>query len=292
MFSKLTGIKYGAIKAVIFIICFLLFSGIFHLFLVIFGKPLTAPLLNLVDGFGIWYYREFVTISLTNPFASTFWIWIFHKLINKQSFFSLGLKFSGYKKDLVYGLLIGFGCPALAMSILYALSPSTLEPIQFSINHHLLYVFIFSCVAISEEVSVRGFILQNLHYSMNIYMALGLSSLAFVIFRFHIGIWGFDLNMIMINPLISINMFLFGFLVGLYSYHRKNLWFAIGMNFGWAYFSGPICNSWSMRPLNTVFGNNLNQHELNGSFVLTVLFLLGVYIVNERFKKNLMYTRP
>ena len=268
---------------VLFLYCFLLSSGIFHLILVIPGKPIINLFLSLVGSFGRWHYREFVTIMLTNPLTSIYWVWIFHTVVNKQSFNSLGLKLKGYKKDFIYGLLIGFGIMIAGISILYSFNPRPFEPIQFSLNNHLLYVIILSLVAFGQEIAFRGFVLQSLLSSMNKYLAIVLSSLSYIIIQSHIGIWGFDLNMIIMQPLISINIFLFGVLLGLYCMYRKNLWIAIGMNFSWAYFSGPICNSWTMMPLETVFGDSLNHYNLNGSYLLTVIFLIGIGIVHKRF---------
>jgi membrane protease YdiL (CAAX protease family) len=283
MITKLKEINYSWIKVVLFLYCFLLSSGIFHLILVIPGKPIINIFLILVDSFGRWAYREFVTIMLANQLTSIYWVWIFHTVVNKQSFNSLGLKLNGFKKDLIYGLLIGFGIMIAGISILYSYNPKPFEPIQFSLSHHLLYVIILSLVAFGQEIAFRGFVLQTLSDSMNRYLAIGLTSLAYVFIQAHIGIWGIDFNMIIIQPLVSFNLFLFGVLLGLFCIYRKNLWFAISMNFSWAYFSGPICNSWGMMPLETVFGDSLNHYNLNGSFLLTVLFLIGIGIVHKRF---------
>jgi len=283
MITKLKEINYSWIKVVLFLYCFLLSSGIFHLILVIPGKPIINIFLILVGSFGRWAYREFVTIMLANQLTSIYWVWIFHTVVNKQSFNSLGLKLNGFKKDLIYGLLIGFGIMIAGISILYSFNPRSFEPIQFSLSHHLLYVIILSLVAFGQEIAFRGFVLQTLSDSMNRYLAIGLTSLAYVFIQAHIGIWGIDFNMIIIQPLVSFNLFLFGVLLGLFCIYRKNLWFAISMNFSWAYFSGPICNSWTMMPLETVFGDSLNHYNLNGSFLLTVIFLIGVAIVHKRF---------
>lgn len=283
MITKLKKINYSWIKVVLFLYCFLLSSGIFHLILVIPGKPIINIFLILVGSFGKWAYREFVTIMLANQLTSIYWVWIFHTVVNKQSFNSLGLKLNGFKKDLIYGLLIGFGIMIAGISILYSFNPRSFEPIQFSLSHHLLYVIILSLVAFGQEIAFRGFVLQTLSDSMNRYLAIGLTSLAYVFIQAHIGIWGIDFNMIIIQPLVSFNLFLFGVLLGLFCTYRKNLWFAISMNFSWAYFSGPICNSWTIMPLETVFGDSLNHYNLNGSFLLTILFLIGIGIVHKRF---------
>ena len=55
------------------------------------------------------------------------------------------------------------------------------------------------------------------------------------------------------------------------------------MNFSWAYFSGPIGNLWSIGSLGTLFGNNLIDYNLNGSFLLTVLFLIAIITIYKRF---------
>tara|TARA_B100000575_G_scaffold220307_1_gene180753 strand:- start:652 stop:1506 length:855 start_codon:yes stop_codon:yes gene_type:complete len=283
MISKLKEVNYSWIKVVLFLYCFLLSSGIFHLILVIPGKPIINLFLSLVSGFGKWNYREFVTIMLTNPLTSIYWVWIFHTVVNKQSFNSLGLKLNGYKKDIIYGLLIGLGIMIAGISILYSLDPSPFDSIQFSINNQIFYIIILSFVAFGQEIAFRGFVLQVLLGIMNKYLAIGLTSLAYILIQAHIGIWGIDLNMIIIQPLVSFNLFLFGVLLGLSCTYRKNLWFGISLNFSWAYFSGPICNLWTMRPLETVFGNSLNIYNLNGSFLLTVIFLIGIIIIYIRF---------
>ena len=283
MITKLKEINYSWIKVVIFLYCFLLSSGIFHLILVIPGKPIINLFLIFVGGFGRTYYREFVTIMLANALTSIYWVWIFHTILNKQLFNSIGLELNGYKKDLIYGLLVGFGIMIAGISILYSFNPKPFDSIQFSINNQLLYVIILSLVAFGQEIAFRGFVLQTLLSSISKYLAIGLTSLAYVFIQAHIGIWGIDFNMIIIQPLVSLNLFLFGFFLGLFCTYRKNLWFAISMNFSWAYFSGPICNSWTMRPLETVFGDSLNHYNLNGSFLLTVLFLIGIGIVHKRF---------
>ena len=108
---KNSPIKHGWLKATLFLICFLIFGFVVHLILYIFGGEIIIPVLRVLDLFSgaKWYYREWVTIALTTPLSALFWVWIFHKIINKQSFSSLGLKLSGYKDDFIEGLLLGFG---------------------------------------------------------------------------------------------------------------------------------------------------------------------------------------
>ena len=182
---KNSPIKHGWLKAILFIICFLGFGFVVHLILYIFGGEIIIPVLRVLDLFSgaKWYYREWVTIALTNPFSALFWVWIFHKIINKQSFISLGLKLSGYKGDFIEGLFLGFGLTGLGFGVLYVFDFLLVEQVKFSLNNHLLYVFVFALVALGEEIAIRGFILQNLASSFNKYIALVLSSFAFVYIR-------------------------------------------------------------------------------------------------------------
>ena len=78
--------KYGWLKEVLFIIGLLSFGFIVHLLLTIFGGRIIKSVLRVLDLFS-WYYKGWVTIALRYRISTLFLIWIFHKIINKQSFF-------------------------------------------------------------------------------------------------------------------------------------------------------------------------------------------------------------
>ena len=279
-------IKHGWLKALLFFICFLLFNGLFHLILYIFGQPIMFPVLRIIDEHAFYHLREWVTIALTNPFVTLFWIWVFHKIINKQSFSSLGLKIYGYKDDFLEGLILGSGLMILGFGVLYVFDFLSVNQIKFSLNHHLLYVIVFAIVAIGEETAIRGFILQNLSSSFNKYIALILSSFAFVLIRVHVGIWGFELSEVTGEPIVSLNLFLFGILLGLYCIHRKNLWFPIGVNISWSYFNKPVCNLWDWGMGRQIFHHNLSANDFNGSILFSSLIIAGIVFVHERYSSG------
>jgi len=239
--------------------------------------------LRIVDEHAFFDLSIWVTIALTNPFVTLFWIWVFHKIINKQSFSSLGLKIYGYKDDFIEGLLLGFGLMVLGFGVLYVFDFLSVNQIKFSLNHHLLYVIVFAIVAIGEETAIRGFILQNLSSSFNKYIALVLSSLVFMIM--HIG-----------NPNMSavplFNLFLAGLLLGVYCIHKNNLWFPIGAHITWNYFQGPVLGfEVSGNDVDSIFIQSLNGSELitggefgfEGSIILTVLMIIGIVYLDRRF---------
>ncbi|MBH49631.1 MAG: hypothetical protein CMG69_02630 [Candidatus Marinimicrobia bacterium] len=283
MTSNVPSTKYGWLIALIFFICFLLFNGLFHLVLYIFGQSMMFSVLRIVDEHAFYSLREWVTIALTNPFVTLFWIWIFHKIINKRSFSSLGLKIDGYKNDFMEGLFLGFGLVVLGIGSLYFFDFLSVKDIKLSLNHQLLYIFIFAVVSIAEETAIRGFILQNLSSSFNKYIALILSSLAFVVIRAHVGIWGFQLSRVTVEPVVSLNLFLFGILLGLYCIHRKNLWFPIGLNFSWSYLSKPVCNLWDWGIGRQIFYHDLSANDYNGSILVTSLTISAILFVHKRY---------
>ena len=266
----------------------MLFNGLFHLILYIFGQPIIFPVLRIVDEHAFYNLREWVTIALTNPFVTLFWIWVFHKIINKQSFSSLGLKIYGYKDDFLEGLILGSGLMILGFGVLYVFDFLSVNQIKFSLNHHLLYVIVFAIVAIGEETAIRGFILQNLSSSFNKYIALILSSLAFVLIRVHVGIWGFELSEVTGEPIVSLNLFLFGILLGLYCIYKNNLWFPIGVNFSWSYFKTPVCGfkEYDFGTNETIIRQNLRVSDFEGSILFTVLIIAGIVFVHRRYSSS------
>ncbi len=185
--------------------------------------------------------------------------------------------------DFILGLLLGFGLMFLGFGGLYVFEFLTVNKVKFSLNHHLLYVFVFSIVAIGEEIAIRGFILQNLSSSFNKYIALILSSLTFVLIRVYVGTWGFDLGKVSGAPVVSLNLFLFGVLLGLYYIHRKTLWFPIGANLSWSYLSKPVFNLGDWRVGEQIFHHNLSANDFYGSILLTFLIITGIVFVHKRY---------
>ena len=292
---KNSSIKHGWLKATLFLICFLIFGFVVHLILYIPGGEIIRPVLRVLGLYpDPWYYREWVTIALTNPFSALFWVWIFHKIINKQSFISLGLKLSGYKDDFIEGLLLGFGLTGLGFGVLYVFDFLLVEQVKFSLNNHLLYVFVFALVALGEEIAIRGFILKNLASSFNKYIALILSSLAFVYIRGDYSHWNdIDFGIVAGIPspwvIVSLlNLFLVGILLGLYCIYKNNLWFPIGVNFSWSYFKTPVYGFQDTNfGLNeTILKHNLRVSDFEGSILFTVLIIAGIVFVHRRYSSS------
>ena len=97
----------------------------------------------------------------------------------------------------------------------------------FKIKEIILSVGLFLIVAINEEVLMRGYVLRNLMYSFNKYIALIFSSILFSLMH------GLNPNMDWFSYL---NLFLAGILLGSTYIFTQNLWFPIALHFSWNFF--------------------------------------------------------
>ena len=229
---------------------------------------------------------NFIIIAKSFEFIGSILIVVlFIKLVDKTSFMSIGLKFSGYSKDFYHGVLIGAFMISIFTIILYSIGYLLIIDILPSISSLLGFFLLFSIVAINEEIVVRGYILNNLMNSFNRYVALSISSLVFMSFH-------------LINPnlnyLAMINLFLAGLLLGIYYLHKKNIWLPIGLHLSWNFFQGPIYG-FKVSGLNTssfiiqdVNGSDYitgGLFGLEGSIITTILMLVFTVYLDWKYKK-------
>ena len=186
--------------------------------------------------------------------------------------------------------MLGFGLTGLGFGVLYVFDFLLVEQVKFSLNNHLLYVFVFALVALGEEIAIRGFILHNLASSFNKYIALVLSSFAFVYIR---GWNNIDLGIVEGIPspwafVSLLNLFLVGILLGLYCFYKNNLWFPIGVNFSWSYSKTPVCGfkEYDFGTNETIIRQNLSVSDFEGSILFTVLIIAGIVFVHRRYSSS------
>lgn len=164
---------------------------------------------------------------------------IFRSKIDKESFQSLGFYPKGFKNESITGICLGALIMATGFASLVFLheikwTGTTLEPSNF-----MLGICLFVSVALTEELFVRGYILNNLMKSMHRMAALLISSVFFSLMHVFnsnfswIGFW---------------NILLAGILLGLTYIYTKNLWFPVALHFSWNFFQGII------------FGFNVSGH--------------------------------
>lgn len=154
-------------------------------------------------------------------------LWIFMKYVDKEKFINLGFHLKNKSKHFYLGVFLGFFIMGSAYLLLSQMDEIKYVKTIFKINEFLLSIGLFVIVAINEEVLMRGYVLRNLMYSFNKYIALILSSILFSLMH------GFNPNMDWFSYL---NLFLAGILLGSTYIFTKNLWFPIALHFSWNFF--------------------------------------------------------
>lgn len=205
------GLFRGWIRALIFLFAFFTVMGVVQtLTFVSFGKN-NSELAGFVAQLG----------SLIGTILVLF---IFMRWIDREPFINLGFSTKAHKLDGFWGILVGFVLIIAGFLILYALGYLKIKNIDFDFSQFVWIVLFFVMVAINEEMIMRGYILRNLMQSMNKYIALIISALIFSVMHFF-------------NPDFSwlgfFNIFLAGLLLGVSYIYTRNLWFPIGLHFGW-----------------------------------------------------------
>ena len=281
-------IKHGWFRAVLFFISFFIFVTFFDLAGIAIVSLLTEySFKEYISDTALLMENKMMLLMMVCQLAGTlFTVWLFQKYINREPFSSIGIEFSGYKNDFIFGLLIGSGLIVMGFSILIIFNFISVSSLQFSFIDQLFYLCLFAVVSLNEEIAMRGYILQNLSSSFNKYIALALSSLVFMIM--HIG-----------NPNMSaiplFNLFLAGLFLGIYCIHRKNLWFPIGAHFTWNYFQGPVLGfEVSGNEVNSIFIQSLDGSDLitggkfgfEGSIILTVFMITGIIYLDRKFSSS------
>ena len=285
MITSAPRIKYGWLRAILFFISFFIFIAVFDLIGIAIVSSISEYSFEeyISDTDLLMENKMMLLMMVSQLFGTLFTVWLFQKFVNRESFTSIGLEFSGYKDDFVSGLLLGVGLIALGFGTLYIFNFLSVASIQFSLIDQLFYLSLFAVVSLNEEIAIRGYILQNLSSSFNKYIALVLSSLVFMIM--HIG-----------NPNMSavplFNLFLAGLLLGVYCIHKNNLWFPIGAHITWNYFQGPVLGfEVSGNDVDSIFIQSLNGSELitggefgfEGSIILTTFMIIGIIYLDRRY---------
>jgi len=211
----------------------------------------------------------------------------FRRYVDHKSFLSLGFQPTAVVKDLFIGFIVGFEVMFLGFMSLIFTNQLDFLTFQYSFSNLLLCLGFYILVAFSEELLMRGYVLNNLMLSFDRYVALAISALLFSLMH------AFNAN---ITWLGGINLFLAGILLGLPYIFTKNLWFPIALHFSWNFFQGPIFGfNVSGNNYYTFFLTEYNSATVwnGGAFgfegsVLCLLFqLLAIGVVYLIFKDRL-----
>ena len=163
--------------------------------------------------------------------GTTFLTFLFITDVDKKKFVSLGFFRFRIKKDMIAGILLGLILIGSGFTILYLSGSITIEGLLPDLKYILASIFFYAIISWIEEISFRGYILNNLMDSFNHYVALIVSSVMFAFFH---GL----------NPGLSFlslfNLFLAGILLGIVFLYTRTIWFALGLHLSWNFFQGPV----------------------------------------------------
>ena len=285
-------IKYGWLRAILFLIAALIASAIFTfigmmVLALIFGLDFSAIATNARDFIKDIGLPANITIAFFGFMGMLGMAWIFRRFIDGKTFKSLGFGFSEYKKNFLIGLLFGFVLIASGFVILLILGNLSISDTNFSIPLLIGYVLLFTIGSLNEEIMIRGYILTNFCDSMNKYIALIVSSLLFAIM--HLA----NAN---VTVLSFVNIFLAGILLGIYYIHKRNLWFPISLHFSWNFFQGPIFGfEVSGVDVTGVIIQDIQGPDLitggtfgfEGSIIATLLMVISIVLLHYKYQEEI-----
>ncbi|MFM2363922.1 MAG: hypothetical protein RLZZ316_2824 [Bacteroidota bacterium] len=276
-------ITQGWLRALLFQIFYLVFFLGVSMFIVLFTpaskKNSQIESVSIASSFMLFSVSLLAIVSIALVAA-------FRKIIDRQSFFSLGFKFFSNIKDAFAGLFTGVFL-LLVAAILMVLNKNLSWTFSEINSTELFLSFVLMLlVAFYEELVFRGYLLNNLLQSLNQRNALCINALLFALA--HLG-----------NPDIgfigAINIFLAGLLLGINYIFKKNLWFGIFLHFSWNFFQGPVLGF----KVSGIAVKSVLSQQTSGSVLITggsfgleaslltsVLFLLAIGFFYVAYKKK------
>ena len=238
----------------------LLFCVFYFLLIIVSSLPLVYLVKHIkgtVDNIEQLLNGEFLWLSIVGAaIFGLIGVFIFRVFVDRKSFMSLGLQFSGHRNDAIAGFMMAVSILGIGTMILYFSGHLKWTDITFNINDLSIELGLLLLVAFYEEIIFRGYILGNLLESVNKWVALLISAILFALF--HADNPG-------INIIPILNVFLAGILLGVNYIYTRNLWFAILFHLGWNFFQGPLLG-YKISGINL---GTLLQTELKGDLLLT-----------------------
>ena len=260
-----------------------LFAALAFIILTIIGIPLWAMWESPGNGGAneIFYLIPLEALTLISVFLSAWVVWRFRKVSLAVWGRSLALR----RKDVLAGILLAVVLYAVGFGI--SLLAGAVEVAGVALNLSTLFISLGFCllVAITEELALRGFVLERmLQGGVNKFWALFLSAALFSLI--HIGNPKFDF-------LSFINLLLAGILLGSSYIYTRNLSFPIALHWFWNWIQGPVlgyevsgnkfCDG--LLTLHLPEANLINggAFGFEGSILCTVLMIAGTGVILKVF---------
>ena len=259
----------GWLRAILYMMALAVVAGI-SLLVFFIGIKKTTPnisaILELKNGEG----RNFLTgIVFLLVIGLTYF---FRRWIDRKSFISLGLSIKGFGKQAIAGGSMAVFIICAGSLLLKTTGHLKWMDIIFDPRALFLSLGSIFLLAFSEELIFRGYLLRNLMDTFPKWLALGISSLLFMVFY-----W----NSNGLFPLV--NAGIMGLIMGMNYVHTRNLWFSVCFHTAWKFMEGPVLGFYGNESFQTLLQTDLlgdtnitgGKSGLEGSALLTAFSLLG-----------------
>lgn len=250
-------------------------------FIIVGGFQFIGALLSgasLMDMDNLTSNQELI-IRTFDFIGTLFLIYIFVKLIYKESLLDLGFHKTGFNKQVTIApILVTIGIGSMFL-ILFTIGEISVSSIYFNFSELVKSCILFLLVAFIEETLFRGYMQHYLMQSMNKYVALVITSTIFA--AVHI-----------LNPNIStigiMSVFVCGLAMGITYIRTQSLWFPIAVHFWWNFtqvhlgFNVSGQEAYSIVKMTTAQPNILNGGTFGFegsifSFVSLAIILIGFF---------------
>lgn len=235
-------------------------------------------------------FEQHLIISFFGLLGTFLVLWILMKYIDREKFIDLGFSIRNRFMDFAVGTVVGLITMIFGFVLLIGIDEINYSRFVFDLKDLFISVLLFLIVAVVEEALYRGYILKNLMLSCNKYVALIISSVIFSLMH------GANPNM---SVLSFFGLFCAGIILGITYVYTKNLWYPIGLHFGWNFFQTHLGfnvsgkDFYSLIEFNYTTGNLFNGGEFGFegsvfSVAAQILIFVGAFAYYHRpSKKNL-----
>jgi uncharacterized protein len=216
-------------------------------------------------------------------------IYLMVNKIEKRRFSDINLTLN--RNGILRGFLLG---ASIIISFVLIMQITGLAHFYYSTisSKIALGFFLYSIVAVGEEIVVRGYILNNLREKMNDYVAVIISSLFFGAMHFfndHFSILGF------------LNISIGGILLGILLIKTNSISAPIGLHWAWNFIQGPIAgfNVSGHKEMGVLHVEPLSPTYLTGgdfgaegSILLIPIVLIFIYFVLRPISFSKFFKKP
>ncbi len=205
-----------------------------------------------------------IVLGLANLALVLLLTYLFRRFLDGGTLLDLGFhREAGWLKEVLGGLLLGILLIGLILAVEWGAGwlqilgfAWQVEPAGLTVVSLLGYFIMMTLVASYEELSFRGYVLQNLNAEWGVIVALIASSVLFGLFH------ALNPN---VSPIALLNIFLAGVLLAACYLVSGELWLPIAFHFSWNFVQGPLFSF----PVSGVVTRGLLLTEIGGNPLIT-----------------------